>query len=501
MAEHNATLYLPRFKMSYTSVALGATLLLLAISMTSCDGAKDEPAEIVTSKRGFGHLTVHLVDDPVDAKEVRVVIEEFSVRPCDGGGWIDLPVNDQQYNLLDLQGGRFGNLAESGQIPAGEYCELRAVVQDPAVMVLQSNEEVSLKVPSGQSSGIKFKGRFILIPHLKTTIVIDFDAAESIHKAGNKYVMNPVIRFQEVHYGGPAGDSVGGATLNDFVTFSITPTTAGVVMLPGGATLEFQAGSVAEDREFVSTMWLPPLNDATAPTYTFSPSYEFSVPPKFTVPVAAAAPNTEVFWDYQNLPTTLSSQNGQSYASAYAPHFSCASATTRFDGLPNKAWYSDPIIHMDTNGVFDKNEFADHFFDPQVSNHELPIMREEMVALIARATFNVEAENLPTLATPPFADVPTSNQFAKYIEHLKTKYGVISGCGNGSNFCLGTGLNRAELAKLVVETLRASGRNAQPAEWAKGYMLDPITGMGPETEFSDVHCAPGDTCPWYYGYV
>lgn len=415
------------------------------------------------------------------------------------GGWLDAKTEKQQFDLLSLRDGVSGSLVSQEALPADDYCELRVIIAEDATMLLESGETVPLKIPSGQSSGIKLKGRIPIIPGLETTVVVDFDAKESIERAGKKYVMNPVLRIQDVKYSGALGTFVTGATLVDWTTFTLAPETQGVVHLPNGATLTFQAGSVSETKVFTVAAWDAGLSDALTLTYTFSPHQDFLIPPTFSAPLTHESPGGVVLWDLEMLNKTMSVISGQSVAASPVPHFSCGVVSPEpFIGLPSTEWYSDPILSLDSRGVFNRDEFDANYFDPATGAPSKSILREQVVAMLARAVFKLDASKLGTPATKPFNDVETTDRFAAYIAKLKAM-GVIKGCGDGK-FCYGKTLNWAEMAKLVVESIAYAG-NSFPLIKATKYQSTPILGTGNETEFSDVHCAPGTQCDWYYGYV
>lgn len=56
----------------------------------------------------------------------------------------------------------------------------------------------------------------------------------------------------------------------------------------------------------------------------------------------------------------------------------------------------------------------------------------------------------PPCVTPPFADVPCSNPFAKFIQELAAR-GVVSGCGGG-NYCPTTAVTRDQMAVFLLRT-------------------------------------------------
>ena len=74
-----------------------------------------------------------------------------------------------------------------------------------------------------------------------------------------------------------------------------------------------------------------------------------------------------------------------------------------------------------------------------------PILRSEMAVFITKAKGWMPID-------PPtgiFADVPTDHWAAGFIERIATE-GVTSGCGDGTNYCPGGNVSRAEMAVFLV---------------------------------------------------
>lgn len=109
--------------------------------------------------------------------------------------WVSLPMNPTVVNILDLTNGKDTLLAnvelESGQTVS----QIRMVLSDNNTLVLADGTEVNVKVPSGQTSGLKFNVHSTASLSSGYRVVIDFDAERSIVAKGNgQYSLKPVIR-------------------------------------------------------------------------------------------------------------------------------------------------------------------------------------------------------------------------------------------------------------------------------------------------------------------
>jgi hypothetical protein len=463
---------------------------------SACSDSPGAPGRSVirTFQGGTGSLSVGLVDLPTDAKNVWVTLRDLNVRKCDGAGWTNLPLQEGTFDLLTLRDGLVGALADKAELPSGRYCELRLVVDSPARLVLTTGEEYDLKVPSGSSSGVKVKGEFLIVPGLDTKVIVDFDADASIHEAGSgHFQMKPVLRVERVDYEGTTGTSIAGASLSDFTSFHVEPSTDGIVTLPGGATLEFASGAVPAPQDFTVTVWTPRLSDALANIYVFTPSFEFLNTPIFSLPVKNGGVAPTIYWDYESIPTQWTSLTQDTKtATAAISHFSCGGAASRFDGFSNAQWFSDPIVDMEWRGVFDRTEFSNDYFDPALGNAAAPMKREEVVALIVRAAFDKTRLDLPVLTERAFDDVPTNHKFARYIAYAKS-LGITKGCGDGTNFCLGATLERAEMAAMITRVLKVKG-NKEIVDKVIKY-----SSQKARNEFVDV--PQNSPLDWFYPYV
>ncbi|MEN7550869.1 DUF4382 domain-containing protein [Rapidithrix thailandica] len=164
-----------------------AVMLLGILSLTACNN--DD--EVSTAR-----FQVKLTDAPADYDEVNVDIQGIRINTTDGEeGWVDLDgVHTGVYNLLDFTAGSDTLLADV-ILPVGTVHQLRLVVGDNNSLKI-GDDILPLKTPSGQQSGLKLNIDAELKEGITYTLILDFDAARSVVKAGNsgKYNLKPVIR-------------------------------------------------------------------------------------------------------------------------------------------------------------------------------------------------------------------------------------------------------------------------------------------------------------------
>lgn len=177
---------------------LGAALLALGLAGCGSGGSSGG-----SDGDEMGSLTLRLTDAPFNqAARVTVTFAAVHLKPADGGDWIRhvLPAT-QSIDLLTLQGMATADLVVDLAVPAGDYDEIRLLVDDsvPANNEIQmsSGSTHSLTIPSGSSSGLKIKGRFTVSAARPVTLVADIDLLQSVVMVTGPgdYHLRPVIRL------------------------------------------------------------------------------------------------------------------------------------------------------------------------------------------------------------------------------------------------------------------------------------------------------------------
>ena len=245
-----------------------------------------------------GRLTINLTDSPGDLADAFITVDHITlIGTSDEGQSEHLTLEPEvtgYINLLDLAGGEVLGLVDGEEIPAGQYSELRIILDDAYVTLsdgrvfatsgaaLPSGVTAAgeLKCPSCSQSGFKVKfmnGGLNIDADEGTTVLLDFDVGQTFgHQAGQSgmWIMNPVLRAttNTVNFGKLTGTvtlapgvtlpSCGGApfaltgftpslTLNDETFSGVIDATGaltfstlvpGTYTLPATATISFTNG-------------------------------------------------------------------------------------------------------------------------------------------------------------------------------------------------------------------------------------------------------------------
>jgi hypothetical protein len=182
----------------FTGVFLSIFLLV------SCNDDENSP------QGTKGRINVHLTDSPypidliknafvtIDKVEIRQSLESNQGESEDS--FIVISEADIEIDLLKLTNGITEQIA-SVDLEAGTYSQIRLHVVD-ATIVLTDGTEFDLKVPSGESSGLKIK----FDPEIQITdgqtsdVLLDFDVSRSFVVKGkigskiNGFNFKPVVR-------------------------------------------------------------------------------------------------------------------------------------------------------------------------------------------------------------------------------------------------------------------------------------------------------------------
>lgn len=163
------------------------------VTMTNSSGVSTQ------ARPGF---SLRITDAPVDDL-VKVVLTFIAVELLTDNGTESVKFaykNPQTIDLLQLRGVKTASLLDKVSLPAGEYKEIRLMVDDAAManfVELSSGGVQELKIPGGSSTGLKLKADVSVSSSRDSAFTIDFDLRQSLVMAGasGKYLLKPVTRI------------------------------------------------------------------------------------------------------------------------------------------------------------------------------------------------------------------------------------------------------------------------------------------------------------------
>lgn len=165
---------------------------------------------------GTSSLSVRLVDAPGDYE--KVFIDVVGVEAIVDGETVVLDTNSGIYDLLSLTGGEFVNLV-SEEIPSGELSQMRLILGERNSLILDGGQEVDLKTPSAQQSGLKLNVNYALQPGVLYEFIMDFNVDKSVVELGNsEHILKPVIQITTVAESGAISGIVSPSDVDALVT-------------------------------------------------------------------------------------------------------------------------------------------------------------------------------------------------------------------------------------------------------------------------------------------
>jgi hypothetical protein len=169
---------------------------LVVLGITSCDKDNKEKAQ----------LSVLMTDAPGVYDAVLIDLQRVEVTG-DGGNAIVLNTNADIYNLLDLTNG-VNTLIATGDMEPGTMSQIRLIL-GPNNSVVVDGVSYPLSTPSAEQSGLKLQVHQLFEPGVAYTILLDFDASQSVVEKGNgEYLLKPVIRTIDVAVSGSIKGSI-----------------------------------------------------------------------------------------------------------------------------------------------------------------------------------------------------------------------------------------------------------------------------------------------------
>jgi hypothetical protein len=165
---------------------LATIIAIILISIVSFSGCVQD---------GTGTLVLQITDAPGDLNITSAIVTISSVEVHLGAGgnnsssgWYTIVEEQKTYDLVAIKDVK--EFLGSENLSSGIYTQIRLHIDEARAII--DGIEYNLSIPS---SNIKLVSGFWINESLTTTLTLDFDVNESIHKTGNdKYIFQPTIK-------------------------------------------------------------------------------------------------------------------------------------------------------------------------------------------------------------------------------------------------------------------------------------------------------------------
>jgi hypothetical protein len=180
---------------------------ILFMQISSCD--KDNNTEKV-------QLSILMTDVPANYDAVTVDVQSVEITG-NGGNTVMLNTNAGLYNLLELSNG-LNTLIATGDLNEGSVSQIRLILgTNNSVKV--DDIDYELITPSAMKSGLKLQINQTFKAGVAYSILLDFDANQSIIQKGNNvYQLKNVIRTIDTAISGSIKGSISPISKNVLIT-------------------------------------------------------------------------------------------------------------------------------------------------------------------------------------------------------------------------------------------------------------------------------------------
>lgn len=171
-------------------LAIGIGTILIIAMLTSCKKTDAEER---------GQFSVEMTDAPGDFLQVNVDVRSVQLHYANQNGWTELNTKAGIYNLLDLQNEVSVMITDTASLPTGKITQVRLILGGQNNVMLNDSSTFPLTIPSSENTGIKINLNADVLPNQHVNVLLDFDAALSVHQTGiGQYKLQPVIQVKRI---------------------------------------------------------------------------------------------------------------------------------------------------------------------------------------------------------------------------------------------------------------------------------------------------------------
>jgi hypothetical protein len=183
---------------------------MISLSLLSCKKTDNNSTKST--------LSVKMTDAPGPYNAVYIDLQGVEVIGTNNNAVL-LNVNNRIYNLLNFANGN-DTLIGTGTLDVGTVEQVRLIL-GPNSTVVVNNVSYPLSTPSADQTGLKLQVHQTLVGGIAYSILLDFDANQSIVDLGNgTYKLKPVIRTIDAAISGTIKGTI--APIETLVTVTAT---------------------------------------------------------------------------------------------------------------------------------------------------------------------------------------------------------------------------------------------------------------------------------------
>lgn len=172
---------------------------LASFGLAACGGGTGQ-LRMTAAESGRTAALVSSSDYSSILLELREIEGRLDAGDSDESGWRTLRSTPIEVDLIALEGGEVQELFDV-EVPVGTITELRLILAEDVVgraIPAAGGAEVPVRVPSGTSSGLKFKGSIEIVEDETAEATMAFDVAASLRDTTDGSLrVSPVIEIVE----------------------------------------------------------------------------------------------------------------------------------------------------------------------------------------------------------------------------------------------------------------------------------------------------------------
>lgn len=172
------------------------------------------------AKNGNAKVTTSITDSPGVFTALNVEVDQISIHKSSASdttsGWVVICDSTVNVNIMNLTNGKT-HLLGSNNINAGSYDQIRFLLGSNNTVTV-GNVTYPITIPSGTQTGIKINANITINPGENFNLLLDFNAAQSVVKAGNGvFMLKPVIHAVNVQTQGDLSGTINPASAKSVI--------------------------------------------------------------------------------------------------------------------------------------------------------------------------------------------------------------------------------------------------------------------------------------------